>query len=493
MTRVHILAPVHNRRSITEGFVGCLKAQTYGNFGLILIDDGGTDGTADLVRSYLPATTVLRGDGSLWWAGSLQRALDFLKGGVARHGDIALIMNDDTRFEPDFIEKGVTALLGSKDSLLLAQLYDAADGRLLETGVTVNWKELQFRPANKPDEVNCLSTRGLFLRFEDMLKIGGFWPTLLPHYASDYEYTLRARRKGFRFLTSPEVKLWGYEDEYTTGIRSMNGMSIGQFLGAIFTKRALHNPFYWTTFVLLSCPWRYVPVNLLRVWRSFFWQARVALSTRRRIGRIAGAIRRRVQAPANRWKAAHELRRTIRRNGAPLRIIIGASGTQYSGWLPTEYPLVNIADWLTLRRFFEPESVSAILAEHVWEHLTPVQAEAAARNCRELLAVGGHLRVAVPDGLHPDSAYIEYVRPGGSGEGSDDHKVLYTYRSLSELFERAGFSTRLLEWFDENGRFHSTAWDPEGGHVTRSTRFDERNHANPTAYTSIILDAVKTA
>lgn len=493
MTRVHVLAPVHNRRSITEGFVRCLKAQTYGNFGLILIDDGSTDGTADLVRSYLPATTVLRGDGSLWWAGSLQRALDFLKGGAAKDGDIVLIMNDDTRFDPDFIEKGVKALLGAKHSLLLAQLYDATEGGLIESGVTVDWKELRFRPAAKPEEVNCLSTRGLFLRFEDMLKIGGFWPRLLPHYASDYEYTLRARRKGFRFLTLPEVRLWGYEDEHTTGIRSTDGMSVGHFLGAIFTKRALHNPFYWTTFVLLSCPWRYVPVNVLRVWRGFFWQARVALSARRRIGRIAGAIRRRVLAPADRWKAAHNLRQTIRHSGAPLRIIIGASGTGYSGWIPTEYPLVNVAEWPTLDRFFERESVSAILAEHVWEHLTPPQAEAAARNCRELLAVGGHVRVAVPDGLHPDPAYMEYVRPGGSGEGSDDHKVLYTYRSLVELFERAGFSTRLLEWFDENGSFHSTDWDPEEGHISRSARFDERNRTNPTAYTSIILDAVRTA
>jgi predicted SAM-dependent methyltransferase len=176
-----------------------------------------------------------------------------------------------------------------------------------------------------------------------------------------------------------------------------------------------------------------------------------------------------------------------------VRIIIGAGGGAYSGWIPTEYPLIDVADWSTLGRFFERGSVSAMLAEHVWEHLTPAQAEAAARNCRELLAVGGYVRVAVPDGLHPDSSYIQHVRPGGSGEGSHDHKVLYTYRSLSELFERVGFSTRLLEWFDENGKFHSKIWDPKDGHVLRSTRFDERNRTNPTAYTSIILDAVKTA
>ena len=101
------------------------------------------------------------------------------------------------------------------------------------------------------------------------------------------------------------------------------------------------------------------------------------------------------------------------------------------------------------------------------------------------------MRIAVPDGLHPDPAYIDQVKPGGSGSGSDDHKVLYTYKTLSKLLESVGFEIRLLEYFDEEGKFHYSEWSPDDGMIRRSSRFDQRNTVVPNAYTSLILDALK--
>jgi predicted SAM-dependent methyltransferase len=51
-----------------------------------------------------------------------------------------------------------------------------------------------------------------------------------------------------------------------------------------------------------------------------------------------------------------------------------------------------------------------MLAEHVWEHLTEEEGLAAARACFKYLSPGGFLRVVVPDGLHPDPAYVEWSR-----------------------------------------------------------------------------------
>jgi predicted SAM-dependent methyltransferase len=49
----------------------------------------------------------------------------------------------------------------------------------------------------------------------------------------------------------------------------------------------------------------------------------------------------------------------------------------------------------------------------------------------------------------------------------------------------------LLEYFDEQGEFHHEEWNAEEGFIKRSTRFDPRNTTNPTAYTSLIVDARK--
>ncbi|HEY9246744.1 MAG TPA: hypothetical protein VIO11_07865 [Candidatus Methanoperedens sp.] len=50
---------------------------------------------------------------------------------------------------------------------------------------------------------------------------------------------------------------------------------------------------------------------------------------------------------------------------------------------------------------------------------------------------------------------------------------------------------RLLEWLDEEGEFHHENYDIEDGLIRRSTRFDPRKQINPTAYTSLIIDASK--
>jgi predicted SAM-dependent methyltransferase len=99
--------------------------------------------------------------------------------------------------------------------------------------------------------------------------------------------------------------------------------------------------------------------------------------------------------------------------------------------------------------------------------------------------------VAVPDGFHPDPAYIASVRPGGTGGGADDHQLLYDYRSFGRVFEDVGFRVDLLEYFDETGTFHAKAWDETRGVIARSARNDERNADGKLVYTSIILDAVK--
>jgi len=174
-----------------------------------------------------------------------------------------------------------------------------------------------------------------------------------------------------------------------------------------------------------------------------------------------------------------------------LQIIVGASSTQQAGWLSTDYPLLDLTDARTFNRLFRRGSVSNFLAEHVWEHLTLEDGAKAVNNCFAYQKQGGLLRIAVPDGFHPDPDYIAQVKPGGYGPGADDHKVLYNYRTLTALLENSGYKVRLLEWFDEQGKFHHENWNVEDGLIRRSTRFDPRNSANPTAYTSLIIDASK--
>lgn len=175
------------------------------------------------------------------------------------------------------------------------------------------------------------------------------------------------------------------------------------------------------------------------------------------------------------------------KNTNSMKIEIGGVGNQ-PGWVVTQINTLNLlkeGDW---QKF---SNIKMLLAEHVWEHLSRTEAQKAAEMCYKHLSLGGHLRVAVPDGYHPDTDYIEYVRPGGSGVGADDHKILYTYKTLAHIFESVGFNVTLLEYWDEDGEFHHIPWDVDDGRIRRSLRFDPRNTDGQPHYTSIILDARK--
>lgn len=275
---LYVLTPVHDRRALTEKFVACLQRQSDRNFRLVLIDDGSTDGTADMARASGVPLTVIPGHGDWWWAGSLQQGYEHLRAQPSSGGEVVLIVNDDTQFEPDFLAAGRAALAREPRALLLARAYSERSGELLDAGVRADWATLRFLPARDPAQADCFSTRGLFLRLGDFLALGGFHPVLLPHYASDYEFTMRARRRGFRLVSDASVRL--RSNEATTGDRDAGAASLGEFLRRRFSRRSALNPLYWTSFVLLACPARHLLPNLYRVWRDFLVQAWRAAASR---------------------------------------------------------------------------------------------------------------------------------------------------------------------------------------------------------------------
>jgi predicted SAM-dependent methyltransferase len=174
-----------------------------------------------------------------------------------------------------------------------------------------------------------------------------------------------------------------------------------------------------------------------------------------------------------------------------IRIVVGSGGLSQSGWVPTDIDTLNITKKRDWEKLFQENSIHAILSEHVWEHLSVEEGILAIHNCFIYLKKGGYLRIAVPDGFHPDPNYINYVKLGGCGPGADDHKVLFNYNELSASLIQAGFKVDLLEYFDENGVFHAKDWDPSGGKIIRSLRFDKRNGDGRPNYTSLIIDALK--
>lgn len=177
-----------------------------------------------------------------------------------------------------------------------------------------------------------------------------------------------------------------------------------------------------------------------------------------------------------------------------MKIIIGAGQTRYDGWVATQESdlnLLSISDW---NKLFLIDSVDAMLAEHVWEHMTYEDGILAAKNCFRYLKPGGYIRCAVPDKNFQDEWYQDMVKVGGPGpidHPAVTHKILYDYETLISVFEKAGFEVSLLEYCDKNGDFHFVYWNEYDGKIGRSFRYDTRNSIEKLGMVSIIIDAKK--
>ena len=64
---VFVVIAVHNRRVITSQCLEKLQKQSYNPVKIIVIDDGSTDGTAEMIRKDYPNVIILIGDGNFWW------------------------------------------------------------------------------------------------------------------------------------------------------------------------------------------------------------------------------------------------------------------------------------------------------------------------------------------------------------------------------------------------------------------------------------------
>tara|TARA_A100001015_G_C15037614_1_gene737361 strand:+ start:3707 stop:4360 length:654 start_codon:yes stop_codon:yes gene_type:complete len=174
-----------------------------------------------------------------------------------------------------------------------------------------------------------------------------------------------------------------------------------------------------------------------------------------------------------------------------LKIIIGASETKYEGWISTNEILLNLINEKTFNKILKKDSVDNFLAEHVFEHLTENEGKIAIENCYQYLKPGGIIRIAVPDGFFPDPKYINSTKPGGSGPGAYDHKVLYNYLTIKEIFDQDKFVLNFVEYFNQDGKFNEKKLSDENGFILRSRYNDERNNKAIIKYTSLIVDAIK--
>jgi GT2 family glycosyltransferase len=268
---IYIIMPTHNRREITRRFIEQLKSQSCQFFMVLFIDDGCTDGTWDAIKDYKPLRRI-KGDGTLWWAGAMQKAYKWLSKNGVTDTDMVMIANDDAILSNDFLEKSLRGW--QKNTIMMPSVFV---GDLAVDGCAyVDWKTGNMGLSKTP---NCCSTRCVILSAKDFLRIGRWHPVLLPHYFSDSEWTYRAVKMGIKIIKGENISII-LEEDATKSTK-------------LFSIKNPYNPIYHSCLVLLSCPIQHIPFNILKIW---YKALRVVL-----IKLIQTIVLVRIHSPIGKW------------------------------------------------------------------------------------------------------------------------------------------------------------------------------------------------
>jgi GT2 family glycosyltransferase len=195
-------------------------------------------------------------------------------------GDQVLILNDDVTFEPDFLAHGNMVLAENPGACIQAVGVDPVS-EAVDRGAIADLVHLDFRAARPGEVANCLSTRGLLMNAGTFLRSGGFRPHRLPHYLSDYEFTLRVQRRGAQLLVDERFTLHVRLD--LTGLERPSARTLRGVWRESFSNRAKFNPKHWSAFAAMVCPWWIAPWHIARIWMRFARSLLAASWSRQRV------------------------------------------------------------------------------------------------------------------------------------------------------------------------------------------------------------------
>ena len=179
-----------------------------------------------------------------------------------------------------------------------------------------------------------------------------------------------------------------------------------------------------------------------------------------------------------------------------IKLIIGAALTSQKGWYSTNEEWLDVSNPEHWNRLFKgKDNLKCVMAEHVFEHLTEKEMRIAIKLIYKYLYKNGHLRIAVPDGNHPNHEYRLNTGINGIGPDASDHKQFITYEFIKMTLENNGFECQIKEGYLNNGNLVENDLDNKLGFIMRSRRnFLFKKNSIKTFHdsnTSLIVDATK--
>lgn len=217
--RCSVIVLNYNGKHFLDQCLDSLRAQTFNEFETLLVDNASQDGSAEYVAQNFPEVRVLALPENIGFCAGNNRGMS---DAISRGADCVLLLNNDTRVAPDFIEH-LLAVLSQDTSIAVVcpKIYfmEKPD-RFWYAGGTfslwtsrsrhLGWKEADHGQCDRQRGITAATGCAMLVRTSAIEHVGllrtDFWA-----YCEDVEWTLRFLEQGYRVLYEPRSRLWHYD------------------------------------------------------------------------------------------------------------------------------------------------------------------------------------------------------------------------------------------------------------------------------------------
>jgi GT2 family glycosyltransferase len=279
--RIAIIIPNWNGREITAECIRSLLAMDSSRFEILIVDNGSTDGSVEILRKEFPVITVLPQSRNLGFAGGCNVGICHA---LSQDMDYLLLLNNDTFVAADFVREMLKVM--QSDPRIGAvcpkiyfvdrprRLWYAGGDFSLWTGTPKHrgWKAIDTGQFDHLQEITQATGCAMLVRCRALLEVGlldeQFWA-----YVEDLEWSVRFRQKGYRLAFAPKACMWHHDGATAVGTLGSGSQSVRQFLSTrnmIFLARKHLNwwqvPSYALGFLINHIAF----YTALRLWRRDF-------------------------------------------------------------------------------------------------------------------------------------------------------------------------------------------------------------------------------
>ena len=252
---VAIIIPTYNRKEYLQMLLEQLRKQTnslHAELIPVVVIDGSTDGTLELLPDQYPEAKILQGPGNWWWTRSINEGSTYAISQFKP--DYLLLLNDDSQIFPNYSDELLKTIDPQVSTAIIASISvtDTQPERISFSGIrSINWlkfKKYNYYPAftlsNSVPTKQVLPTyalngRGTLIPTHVFQKLGMLDQQHFPQYGSDDDLALRAWKNGFQVLINFEAKVIDRTMETSKGAAFRND-SLILFLKSFFTWNSVN-------------------------------------------------------------------------------------------------------------------------------------------------------------------------------------------------------------------------------------------------------------